>query len=162
MTTAIRSALTGFLESAANVLASHPNTYAPGRVVMAPGSLASWDDCCDGQLWLRVSNLVPSGNPFPQSLGAASPCLPPMTAITAHLGIVRCIATIDDRGRAPSALEVTNDGITALDDALVLYEWLTRLDPLEVGFAKVIVDSWQPLGPNGGCAGGEWSVTLGV
>lgn len=163
MSTNLHTPALQLLEAANQALINHPDTTGTGRQFLAVGASATWDQCdCDGQLWVRVSNLVPSGRPWPQPLPAASPCTPEVRAVTMHLGVIRCIATVNDRGQPPTALEVTNDGINALTDAACLYDFLTALEPPTVGLGMLRVDGWQPLGPMGGCAGGEWTITVGV
>lgn len=139
------------VQAAEQALIDHPDTHSVDRVVLVPGGRATWDDSCSGQLWVRLSNILP----LPSS---PSPCRLEARQATIHLGIVRCIATVNERGRPPTAVEVTADGITALSDAAVLLDFLTELDPLSVGLGTLTVTNWEPLGPLGGYAGGEWTI----
>lgn len=120
----------------------------PGRSIVQPGATVAWDDCCDGQLWVRVISATPvyQGN---------SNCAVGMD-VTYAVGIVRCVTALDDRGRAPKDTKVTKDGMRTIEDMCTLH---TALDGLTLGH-RMQIGTWTPLGPNGGCAGGEWAVNI--
>lgn len=132
---------------------------APGRVLLAAGAEVAWDDCCRGQLWVRVVNLAPlvanrQGSP---GLVAGSPgCGVLRWHATLGVGIVRCAAVVDDRGNAPSALTLTREAEQMTADASALSHGL-----LCSGLITRVV-GWSPLGPLGGCVGGEWQIVTSV
>lgn len=143
----------------------------PGRVELIPGLLPAWDDCCEGQLYLRVIEIYPTagnGSPFPQidtqQRGAAgSACAIHALAVHIGLGIIRCVHSLDDEGVAPKPEQVTNDGTLMLADMADLLDVLVCEVPNSVrGVMALKIDRWTPQGAEGGCAGGEWSAYLAM
>lgn len=127
---------------------------APERRYVAPGAVVAWDNCCDGQLVVRVARAWPA-NPFPTKVLAQVPCSYPI-AVQIGLSIVRCVAVLDDRGRAPSADETHADGHQMVSDMGALLRAIECC--LDEDAGDTVIDQWAPLGPNGGCAGGEWLI----
>lgn len=128
---------------------------APGRtVLLAPGALVAHDDCCDGQVWARLVNLGPMPSNDPARRPGMNPCAVPEFMLTAELGIVRCAATVNDQGRAPSPRQITADGEQSINDMSALLGVLRCTDNLRS------LISWTPTGPEGGCHGGYWTFTM--
>lgn len=123
----------------------------PGRMIVAPGLEVAWDDCCDGQVWTRLIQLLPMVQQGAPGCGVVG------WQATIGLGIVRCVATVNDSGQAPSAGQITADASQMTSDIDVLREVITcnTFQPLE----RLVPTGWVPLGPLGGCAGGEWTMT---
>lgn len=146
-------------------LALEDEDRAPGRVVLAPGLMEAWDDCCDGQLYVRLPETFPSVT-FPQfdtaQKGANLACAVKMLNLHIGLGVIRCAATLTDEGVAPTAEQVSADGMAMLDDMATLLEVITCKIPSIKGVEAVKVDRWTPKGVQGGCHGGEWGVHLAV
>ena len=127
-----------------------------GHVSYQPGNTVSWDDCEDcrqgGQLWVRLISLVP------QPAGGSQPCGPLANQVRAALGVVRCVHGVTDEG-FPSPEELTGDATQITEDAfslqnaLVNYDWPSQF----VGVKTVNIESGLPLGPQGFCAGFEWT-----
>lgn len=165
MTSSLEPILSGVLSHVASVLDAAGRL--PGRVYLAPGAEIAWDACCGddgeagGQLYLRVDNIWPSGSPFPEQLRKVQPCVVPMLAVPVSVGIVRCAHTMDDWGNPPSPEELTGDALALLEDATLIWEGLQNLRDVP-GVASVQIGQWSPDGPLGGCASGEWSLTLGI
>lgn len=146
----------------------------PGRAELVPGLRPAWDDCCDGQLYLRVIEVYPtagSNAPFPQidtqQRGAAGGlCAIHGVAVHIGVGVIRCVATIRDDGSAPSPEEVSADGDLMLKDMDTLLDALLCKVPQADFYTSAIhglkMDRWQPQGAEGGCAGGEWGVYLWI
>lgn len=144
---------------------SFPDEDLPGRRFVAPGLDVAWDDCCEGsgQLWVRVLQTQPSGNPFPAPLPASrSKCDWPLVAVTVGVGVLRCTPTVDDRGIAPSAAALTESALQMTADRAVLEQAVRCCWPDVRNVEAITGVSWVPLGPNGGCAGGEWTATLAL
>lgn len=131
-------------------------TVKPGFAVIAPGSEVSWDECCEGMLWVRIASAEPRyqrGNP--------SGC-PVTLDLEVGVGILRCVTNLGDGGRLPNSDEITADGLVTARDMGELYN---ALQCFEVPNAmSTSLGAWTPLGPQGDCAGGEWmlSVRMGV
>lgn len=129
---------------------------APGRVSLYPGAEVVWDDCCDGQLWLRVLEVTPAGLGQQQSVGQSlvQPCGVPAWTALYGLGLVRCVSALDDQGNAPASSQLTEDTLQGNADRASLLRAITCTIPAFV--EKITIVNWLPLGPEGGCAGGEW------
>jgi hypothetical protein len=147
-----------------------------GRAHLVAGLDAVWDDCCaaddaaggaGGTLWVRVIETYPTagqGSPYPQRDVSTRSCHPFAWAAQLAVGVVRCTPTVDDNGVAPSpdaitlsALEMTRDRAT-LETAIRCCFANPDGAPEGMEEGKVILFGWVPLGANGGCAGGEWTV----
>lgn len=127
----------------------------PGRVVRnGPGQRLPWDECCEGQLWGQVVNILPITGDRPIINGA--PCGVLAWQVTLSINIIRCIAVVDDTGAPPTPEEIENDGQVVLDD-LATIQQVILCNPL----TRSIV-SWQPLASQGGCAGGAWTFTVRI
>lgn len=126
----------------------------PGRVVpITPGTLPAFDDCCDGLLYGRIESMIPVIQNGPGA-PAGLPCSVSFWTVTAAVGLVRCAASVDSKGRAPSALAVLSDGHEMVDDMRVI-EAAVLSSPHTRS-----VNGWVPLEVEGGCHGGEWSFTM--
>lgn len=128
-----------------------------GRAALYPGSSVAWDDCCEGQVWVRLISLTPSGNPA-NSRNQLTPCGVLMWTATIGVGVLRCAATLDDAGNAPSPALLNADTLQMTQDMINIAEALQCCLAPQLG--KLSMTRWDPLGPNGGCVGGEWVATL--
>lgn len=142
--------LAAILECAVDTL-----TDVPQRAFVAPGQEVAWD--CD-QVWVRVVSVEPR---YPTSSDSryatsATNCGPNAWDVTIGVGTIRCVAVMDDQGRPPSSGAVTENGHEMTRDMLelmVAIQCCALPVPLRIG-------SWVPQGPEGGYAGGEWTVSL--
>lgn len=123
----------------------------PSTVVVAPGAEVAWDDMC-GQAWVRVVSAAPRY--------VRQTSCPFALVLTLGIGVIRCVATINDAGEPPSAAQVTADGKVMGDDMWGLYRALSCFVP--EGAEKASLTSWTPLGPLGMSAGGEWAMEVWV
>ena len=121
---------------------------SPERVVVAPGDIETWDDCCDGMVWLRISELSLAGN--------RGDCGAVFSDLTCELAVMRCEHGPTDAGEPPSAADVTADTAQTYDDM----DALRILLGCEVPGAKP--RRWVPVGPSGGCVGGKWIFDLRI
>lgn len=158
----LKPILNSILSAAASKL--NAADVAPGRVVLSPGTTPAWDDCCDGQLTLRVIEMYPTA-PFPQfdqqQRGADGGCL---HMLDLHLGLsaVRCAHTIDSNGVVPTPAQVTEDGNEMADDAMLLLDAIV-CDIKELpGLLGLKLGRWQPTPETGGCHGGEWDFHVAI
>lgn len=132
---------------------------APGRALVAPGLDVAWDDCCEGQVWVRLITVQPSGRPFPQ-FDAAQQCGATLWAATIGIGVVRCVSVVDDQGRAPTPAQLNADSVQMTADMDALREAIQCC--MAVNDRLVKFSRWDALGPQGGCAGGEWQVVAAL
>ena len=137
----------------------------PGRVELTPGLLPAWDDCCQGQLYLRVREVFPTG-PFPSfdsaQKGVNSACAIKLLSVSFAVGMMRCAATLDDNGNSPTPEQVSADGNLMLDDMNTILQTLVCTVPTIKGIQSLKMDRWVPQGVNGGCHGGEWGAMIAV
>ena len=138
------------------------------RAFWHPGANAPWDACgetgdgAEGQAWIAVPRVYPSDN-FPSETIDAHRCFPRGYAAELTVGVLRCAATIDSAGDAPTSEQVTADALkVSRDRALALDAIVCCLigDDADPGIYRM--GAWTPLGPDGGCVGGQWTVTVAV
>lgn len=123
----------------------------PARVLITPGVAAAYDDCCGGQLWVRLVSVAPV---YPSN--AVKGCGPLYRNVRIEVGVIRCAATLDSAGRPPTPAAVTAD---ALQEALDLAAIEQVLECSDYGFTGLV---WSPLGVEGGCQGGSWEGVIKV
>ena len=133
-----------------------------GRLELAPGGQVAWDDCCDGQAWVRVATIVPANTNA--SAAAQARCGPTGWHVSLGVGVLRCVSTVNDQGVAPSVGQLKDDTHQMTKDAEALKQAILCLDyeGLTMGGTRPNITSWTPLGPDGGCAGGEWYLSVRV
>lgn len=160
--------LQGILSAASSAMNEAGRT--PGRVELTPGALPAWDDCCEGQLYLRIIEVYPTmgkNSPFPQidaaQVGAAGgQCSIHMLAVHIALGILRCAATVDSNGKSPTPAQVTTDAGLMMDDMSTLLDVLVCDSQTVAGVKSLKMDRWTPTPNEGGCVGGEWGAYIAV
>jgi hypothetical protein len=151
--------LSWLLDTACEDLAATASGPVGARLI-APGSApppADW--CCQtdaglGMAWVRVTRRYRSTS-FPSPDSTPGRCAGPL-AVECELGVYRCVATLGDRGEAPSPAEVTADAMAADADACALGNAVNRLAWTHVRGA------WTPVGPSGGCGGGAQLVVVSI
>lgn len=144
-------ALTVFLGYAEDALVP-----AVGRASLYPGAELAWDDCCEGQVWVRVISILPSPLANPGSF--TQPCGVLSWVATLGIGVLRCAAVLDDNGNAPTPAELSADTLAMTRDAAALEAAIQcQIGPQveQLSFLR-----WEPLGPQGGCVGGEWVIMV--
>lgn len=133
-----------------------------GVSYVAPGQEVVWDNCCEGggQLVIRLISVTPRAQPGQKLRGPNPNCM--VTSVIARFGIsiIRCISTVDDRGRSPRPTVINAEGRKAVDDAWLIMQ--TILCDVDNAKARVTLGEYIGLGPEGGCGGGEWSVDVDV
>lgn len=122
------------------------------------GGEVPWDTCSEscskgenGMLWAKLVSINPvnSGND-------STNC--PTFSWTAEFGIVRCIATMSNDGAPPPMDMIEADADQQVADADAIFNALRCCDARSEALQDVTVNAWNPLGPNGACAGGAWTV----
>lgn len=138
------------------------------RVLLVPGALPAWDECCDGFLYVRLVSMYPTAGqsaPFPNQDTRPGNCKPVMIASQLAIGVLRCAATVDDNGVVPTAATLTAEARGMTADASILLAAIKCCIADMAGDSGSLVEqlllgAWQPLGPDGGCVGGEWTLTV--
>lgn len=135
-------------------------TVPVGRATVMPGNTVVQDDCCDGQLWVRVVSIVGvSGLSQP----ASQPCTR-LYQVRLGIGVDRCAHTVNDQGIPPTPGEMTADAFQTYQDQADLVEaWVCSIFPYlmnlnSAGAAKM--EDWLPRPVDGGCVGGELDITF--
>jgi hypothetical protein len=133
----------------------------PCWIGVLPGSLVALDYCAPcgatkcGMAWVRLSAI----NEWVDESGGAdfSRCASLFTA-TFEMGIVRCHQTSDDRGNPMSmayqaeATRVQMAEMAAMKRVLLCSSLMAN--------RNVTLGGYQPIGPDGACVGGNWSVLV--
>lgn len=126
----------------------------PTRVVhVNPGRQVPWDECCVGQLAGRVLTVTPFTGPRGSS---ALACGVTEWIVTLGISIIRCVATVNDNGVAPTTKEMDADGLQMTRD-LANLQRVIQCHP-----AVRTLGAWNPQGNQGGCGGGEWTFQIRV
>lgn len=139
------------------------------RTLLAPGNEVAWDECCDGQLAIRLIETYPTmgkNSPFPNKDFSASNCAGLM-ASRLGISLIRCVPVVQDSGASPSAADLTEATLRLTRDMSIVLEAIkccimddepdTKIKNVE----RVAIDGYTSLGPQGGCAGGEWQIIIG-
>ena len=143
------------------------NTLAgpPGRCCMTPGSAVVLDDCCKGTAWVRLDRIGEtsiSGRliPPPMESWGDGRCSDQQVQIVLGIGVMRCAATTDEQGVPPSCevLESETQAMASDIDALYRTASCCLDDAASFGVYSVDPAMFTPLGPAGGCVGGELMV----
>lgn len=129
-----------------------------GRLALYPGLEVAWDDCVCGQAWVRLVNLLPSGT-APRT-ASGQPCGVLMWTATLGVGALRCAATVDDNGDAPAPIDLISDTLQMTADVAALKQALEC--DVKPYVEQLTFLRWDPLGPQGGCVGGEWQVQVKI
>jgi len=146
---------------------------APARACVVPGQQVAWDNCCSGeqggQLTVNVARLYPS-RLFPDlDQGRPSNCIVPYMVVQYNITILRCSPTQTDRGHPPSCASLSANAELTLQDlelvrlgvACCLLDEDTLTPLLGQPYSWVFGDS-VTLGPEGGCAGSQLIVFVGM
>lgn len=132
----------------------------PKLAFVATGFAVTWDDCCNGQTWSRLEAVdevtAPKMGHAPQH-----PCQRTW-AVTAGLGALRCSALSADGG-SPGGPAMTADSLQVIRDQARLLTAIQCCVPMIPGLLTAPrITRWVSMGPEGGCVGGEWAMTLTV
>lgn len=127
-------------------------TPAPAWQAVVPGLEAVLDECCSGQVWVRLVQMQPRSN---------RDCITAWDA-TVEVGVARCVAVVDDQGNSPTSAEVQADAAQLLADMEALQRALECCAKTVPNVHRAIIGTWNPLAVDGGCAGGTWNATVTV
>ena len=121
--------------------------------------LAPWDDCC-GQLVVTPESMFRS-SAFPAESATDDHCDGATIAIGIVATLVRCVPTLSDSGKGPSAEQINVAHKKVLDDAAIMWRAFTSPMPVEnewdrAQVRQVIIDT------TGGCVAIETRCIIGV
>lgn len=133
---------------------------APARQVVMVGEMAAWDNCCDGQVTVVVTQVYPSST-FPDYDVRIAACGSAYTVINADIEVVRCAPTLDDRGNPPPVPTLDGFARWAHADARAV-RTATRCCLYEHRRHYDSVDRGQVFLNDGACGGSRLSLTVGM
>lgn len=142
------------------------NGVPVGRSGLVHGTEEAWDDCCAGQAYVRLVQVYPTmgngGGGFPAQDTVHTNCGINMLAARLAIGVLRCAATQDDNGVAPTAATITTETASHTLDTSIILESIMCCLPSVAGVQASKIDAWNPKATLGGCRGGEWQVIVAV
>lgn len=115
--------------------------------VVGPAGGPAWD-CA--MLFVSLSGITPRLD--------ASGCVE-MYHATFRVGLLECVAHVEDSGRVPTPAQVTEDGLSIASKVEPLLRLIESFDYEPLGVHGHSMSAYEPLGPSGGLAGGQWYVT---
>ena len=125
------------------------------RSYVAAGEIA-WDDCC-GSLVVAPERVYRVGT-FPSEDTTEDLCSDRYLAVDLLALIVRCVPTVDDRGRAPTAAALQAAYREIIEDGAVVMN--TVMGPIPDRWVRASV-AQTFVGAQGGCVGVETRFTIG-
>ncbi len=135
------------------------------RAVWHPGAEVPWDACgqtvggVEGQAWVAVRRVWPTDRFPAEPSGPQERELTGM-AVELRVGVLRCAATVDASGHPPSPADVSADADKASRDRALTAHAIVCCALNDD--ASWMLGGWEPMGPQGGCVGGAWTVTVWV
>lgn len=126
------------------------------RKLVMPGNQVVWDDCCEGQLAVRVVSLVGS---TAMAKPAMQPCAP-LWQVRAGISVMRCAHVVNDQGNAPTAAQMTADAFTTYRDFEDIVQALSCDFAANEWVFTLRIEQWLPTPVEGGCMGGEVTATF--
>lgn len=133
------------------------------RRFIYPGERPPLDICevtrdgADGQLW--ISNPATFVG-WPDQSGLPMTCAVPRSE-SISLGIVRCQrGSIQDGGQLPDENLITEDAERQQNDKDALLRALLCCSQIEG--QDIMIESWEPIAPNGKCVGGRWTFSIRI
>jgi hypothetical protein len=134
--------------------------FLPGETANADMSQYR-DLCCEGTAYVRLASLYPAGTnwPAPDTEGSQSFCMPFALGGIWELGIMRCAPTGNARQIATSA--AWNAAFAQqMIDARSMREATCCYKSTYANGAGVLMGTWTPVGPEGGCLIGTQAVNI--
>ncbi|MBA9005943.1 hypothetical protein [Thermomonospora cellulosilytica] len=136
------------------------------RCCVYPGATVPVDHCCgceegEGQAWVQVRRIYPTtAARFPQPSTTLEPCdAAGGWGMELVMGVYRCVSVLDDQGNPPSCADVFDDAEKLLSDAAAMRQALACCFPYTGNDGlDVMAGEYTPMGPDGGCAGGQQTV----
>lgn len=123
---------------------------------VAAGSIA-WDSCCG--LLVAAPERVYRTSTFPIEGSTDYVCEAYLTVVDVVILLLRCVSTLDDRGKAPTPAIMNAEFHDVMTDAAVI--WNAVNGELPEGWERANVDQ-AFVGAAGGCVGVETRLTIGL
>lgn len=125
---------------------------------VVPGDQVAWDYCGEcsggncGMGYVKVNSVFatstfPGGREF-------SKCNAYL-AVELTVGALRCAPMPDEDGALPSEEEMQESWLATVADMGAIHRAIACC-----GFSDYFLGNYEPQGPQGGCVGGEWTVTV--
>jgi len=155
------------LECASAALAE-TEAGAPGFSYMIPGADLAWDYCMcpDGQLTVHIRTSYPSASPELVQLLTTDTCGAPWTVVEYVVTVLRCVPTQEDDGHPPppAAMTAAAEVDWADREAVLRAVKCCQLDDGDTRrlHPSMIVQEQLGVGNDGGCAGSELHVLVGI
>lgn len=156
------TALSNVVADLVNCVCEALNTDGAGQTCWCgfyPGSEVSWDYCgsCSGDTcgmgYVRIVGMHRSTT-FPEPDLTVN-CNGPVVVQFA-VGALRCVPVADDSGRLPNEAMIWESSLGVLADSAALYV------AADCCMSRHLIGEYVPLGPQGGCVGGEWTVWVSL
>lgn len=113
------------------------------------------DDKC-GMAWVRLSAVAPiSGVGVPNII--LNNCNSDI-GFDAEVGIMRCAPVGDEQGNPPPADDLLTAADLQIADMFTIYRAIACCSAL----GDFIIETYTPIGPEGGAVGGFWTLSAGL
>lgn len=130
-------------------------THRIERSIVIPGVASVWDGC--EQLSVRLIQVKPKATD-PRIRRPNGGCGIQTWTLRIGLETVRCVSTIDDDRKIPSPRQLAADSAALTQDFCDLENFLLCTDK----FVIEDILEWNPKGPDGGFAAGDWQFTVAM
>lgn len=150
-------------------VACESNDNPPGSFMFLPGAQATADIsqfenlCCPGTAYVRMGAIFPSGSAFPEPDTSADSlkCGPMALGVIVELGIMRC-SPAGDVQHVATAAEWSAAFQQQMIDAASMRKAVCLYQSQYAYPGEVIIGSWSPVGPEGGCLIGVQLATISI
>jgi hypothetical protein len=123
----------------------------PCLISVLPGAVIPFDYCEEGGMaWSRLVGLTAIQATDPFSVCAVE------YEITAELGVLRCAPILHEDGTLPVMEEYVASSLQQNADMGLMHHILSCWTA-PPSFTGPAIDSYIPIGPDGGCVGGIWA-----
>lgn len=120
------------------------------------------DECCTGQAYVRPAGFYATGDPnspfpSPSTDAAITPCGVTAWGLQIEMGVFRCMPTTSPVSCAQWETVTLQHMADAKAMRTAICCWMTQYDP-----SSVSLGAWTPVGPDGGCIGSTWMVSIQI
>lgn len=131
------------------------------RVFLDSSGAPAWDICCEcgdgtsGQLWVSVYEI----NHLNTTNAGTMRCISQFEA-QVNVGLLRCAWVQDENGNPPDADAVSLQTLGVLRDRVLINQAIICEFGQTLDVDQWTLGAWTSLGPEGGCVGGQVSLTI--